>query len=674
MIDLNDPLSVMYLPMFEGGSPGTNAPAKRVRPARKESAGGPASPSDSTKGFSYPGPQTIISDVPEPTNRFQTLLQPGLENPPVLEPPILIPNVVQLADAGTTPRMEEPPEEEQPPPAPEPPKPEPKAPEPPPKPVEPPKPAPKPVETPKPEPKPPEPPPKAVEAPKPAPKPVETPKPEPKPPEPAPKPVEIPKPEPKPVEIPKPEPKPPEPPPKPVEVPKPEPKPVEKPKPEPPKPPEPAPKPVETPKPDPKPPEPPPKPVETPKPAPKPVETPKPEPKPPEPPPKPVETPKPAPAPKQAETQAPPQAPAANPAAKTPNPAPEETKAAPVPEQKIGQQSAEAPNGASGTPGASKDILALSPMPAAPSATAKIPPGEARGRFVISPNSDLSGSDTEPGVKTGTPAPEIGIGNTAGAPVRKGVAPKTAPGTSSKGGSGTGTAKNKSGSGNGSAANTTGGSGTGTAAGAGNGSGTGAGPSAKKKAFAGITIVGGGYEPGSDPESPAITQAPPRPLQTAYGLNIISTEDSGGGLPFYGVFSHEQIYTVYLDMRTVETDRDPSWTLEFAVIQDSPENSAAVRDLSRAQQGLVLPFPAIKEKPAWPAGLVRKYPGKMMIVFGIIDAQGKMEQVSIKESPDPLLNEPVIKALGKWVFRPAQLQGEPVAAKALLGIPLWASE
>jgi hypothetical protein len=311
-------------------------------------------------------------------------------------------------------------------------------------------------------------------------------------------------------------------------------------------------------------------------------------------------------------------------------------------------------------------------MPAAPNAAAKIPPGEARGRFVISPNPDLSGSDEQPGLKTGTPSPEIGIGNTTGAPARKGVAAKTAPGASSKGGSGAGSAKNKPGSGVGSAANAANGSGAGTG-GTGNGAGTGAGPGAQKKPFAGITIVGGGYEPGTEAEPPTVTQAP-RPLQTAYGLNIISTEDSGGGLPFFGVFSHEQIYTVYLDMRAVDTDRDPSWTLEFAVIQDPSENTAAVRDLSRNQQGLVLPFPAVKEKPLWPAGLVHKYLGRMIIVYAVINPEGRMDQVSIKESPDPLLNEPLVKALGKWIFRPAQLQGEAVAAKLLLGIPLWAAE
>jgi hypothetical protein len=64
----------------------------------------------------------------------------------------------------------------------------------------------------------------------------------------------------------------------------------------------------------------------------------------------------------------------------------------------------------------------------------------------------------------------------------------------------------------------------------------------------------------------------------------------------------------------------------------------------------------------------------MIIVFAVINIEGKMEQLSVKESPDTLLNKPVLSALSKWVFRPARLDGEPVRAKILLGIPLWLPE
>ena len=48
-----------------------------------------------------------------------------------------------------------------------------------------------------------------------------------------------------------------------------------------------------------------------------------------------------------------------------------------------------------------------------------------------------------------------------------------------------------------------------------------------------------------------------------------------------------------------------------------------------------------------------------------------MEQMSVMESPDPLLNRLVLDALRQWVFRPGLLNAAPVSVKALLGIPLW---
>jgi len=160
-------------------------------------------------------------------------------------------------------------------------------------------------------------------------------------------------------------------------------------------------------------------------------------------------------------------------------------------------------------------------------------------------------------------------------------------------------------------------------------------------------------------------------LQTSYGITVLSAS-SGGGLPNLGVFSSEQVYTAFLDMRDDRSDRAPSWTVEYALLQPIPSQVNGASKRGRGEQGVVLPFPAIKEQPAMPAELVRRYPRQLVIVYAIINMEGKMEQMVVKDSPDARLNEPVLKALGKWVFRPAQHDGEIVPAKVLLGIPVWA--
>ena len=305
-----------------------------------------------------------------------------------------------------------------------------------------------------------------------------------------------------------------------------------------------------------------------------------------------------------------------------------------------------------------RNLLALTPTPTWQEQPIEIPEGEARGRFAISTVPNLALSETDSTL--GKPPSVVTLGNQIGTPdgeiAGTGIAGSEvtiAFGPSVTGGGGTGTAP---------------GSRPGSASGPGIGSGSGAGDGPGKGPFAGITIVGGirGTEPPAD--SIWYNNRIPRPVQTAYDLSVLSTEHAGGGLPTFGVFSNQQIHTVYLDMAQTEIDSAPPWTLEFA--EPEPKTTRA-RKLDESQQGLVLPFPAVKEKPSLPLELVRRHLGKMVVVYAVINVDGKMEQVSVKQSPDPLLNEPVLHAMSKWVFRPAVFDGEPVAVKTLLGIPLW---
>ncbi len=580
-IDHNEPRVLMYLPVLGGGNEGQGLPGGFLKPGRKAPA---AVSAPAVKGLSYPGPQPIHSNPPDPTNRIQTLLQPAIEKPLTLKPPLLLPNLVQIADAGPVPRLE--------PPAP----------------------VMKPPETVAP----PEPPPlvpsvvqpemKAPELVLPAVKPA------------SPIPVVVPKmvlPAFVPENDPVPETKPPEPPPK-----------------------------AEPPR------------LETPPPAPQDVKN----------------TPSHAPLPK------PVQQPITEPPPRTsvePNELPK-LELSPLPSRGPDKH----------------NILALTPMPVPREPPFDVPSGEARGRFAISPEPNLAASETEPGLKVETPGSAVGIGSNKAAPPGNAASPATTSSGASAGG-----AKDKDSAGGGTGAGISRGSvtgpapgpgvgagtgigtargpgvgsalgpGVGSGPGKGSGSGAGAGAGPGKGAFSGITIVGGVTATGA--AAPART---PRPLQTAYGLTIVSTETSGGGLPYFGVFSQGQVYTVYLDMRQTEVDPAPSWTLEYAALQETTAQGRALENPSQSQQGLVLPFPAFKESPALPAELVRKYQRRMIIVYAVINIDGKMEQLSVKDSPDPQLNEPVLKTLSKWVFRPAKLNGERVPMKILMGIPLWSPD
>ena len=564
----------MYLPLLGGGHEGMGSEGRGFPggglPARRK--GPPAASAPGKKGLSYPGPQRILSDFLNPTNRSQTLLQPALVKPPVLPPPLSLPNIVRMADAGPTPNKKPyVPVVKQPEVI---------------KPAQPPAPA-QPAAT------------LAMPAPVDERKLIQ--------------PASIPKTGPLP------------------EIKYPEPTPSLKP-----------------------------------------------------------------------------------PEQVTPNPASEEAKVTPPqepppmppepiridPPAKVLDAPAEQPaREFSPLPTRGNDVqnlLALSPMPTVRQQPFEVPVGEARGRFAISPEANLATSETEPGPQLETSASATGIGihtasatgngNGGGGGTDAGTGTGTGAGSGGGTGSGVGSGPGSgpgpgvgsgsgpgSGSGSGSIPGSGSGKGVGTGSGKGTGTGTGTGTGAGsgpgKGPFAGISIIGGVGDTGTAASKPLPRTPPSRPLQSAYGITIISTENSGGGLPPFGVFAREQVYTVYLDMRQSITDSTPSWTLEFAVPQGAPGQTDVPAGL--AQQGLVLPFPVTKDPPVLPAEVVRKYLRRMMIVYAVVNTEGKLEQISVKESPDVLLNEPVVSALGKWTFRPARLNGEPVPAKVLMGIPLW---
>jgi len=156
-------------------------------------------------------------------------------------------------------------------------------------------------------------------------------------------------------------------------------------------------------------------------------------------------------------------------------------------------------------------------------------------------------------------------------------------------------------------------------------------------------------------------------------MTVVSTANSGGGLPDFGIFAEEKVYTVYLDMRQTVEDPAASWTLEYAPLPTAGDASAGSSS-SRRLEGLTPPFPITKETPQFAAELVERYRGRMIVVYAIMDTRGRLGQMLVMQSPDDRLTRRIVETLNKWVFRPAELKGQPVPVKALLGIPLGLDE
>ena len=354
------------------------------------------------------------------------------------------------------------------------------------------------------------------------------------------------------------------------------------------------------------------------------------------------------------------------------------------------------PPGAGGSD--DRNLLVLSPTPGT---GGTVPFGEARGQFAMGPNPNLrgvpglppgradgieGGTGTGPGDSkgtggnggTGTGTSGSGPGGTGQGGGGGGVGTGTGPGSGSGVGPGSGTGSGTgTGTGKGPGQNGTGGGGTGTGTGTGSGSGPGQGSGAGSGSGTGSGF-GSGSGSGSNPfegiyiagvvgsngaaagQRSGSHQDVPRSPKTSYGMTIVSTAASGGGLRDFGIFHNEVVSTVYIEMTHSPTPA-PSWTLQYSLLQKVPGMSP---------ERMVGPFPIEKEQPQFPLEVVARNLGRLIVVYAEINAEGRVANTRIIQSPNPLLNAPLLEALAKWAFRPAEAEGQPVAVKALLGIPL----
>jgi hypothetical protein len=330
--------------------------------------------------------------------------------------------------------------------------------------------------------------------------------------------------------------------------------------------------------------------------------------------------------------------------------------------------------------GGQKGLLVLNAVPPPPDVPARIPSAEARSLFAVIPQEATVIGAPGAGSKSGAgPAMAAGLGTPAD--VASGDALAEAPaGGSSKNASGSGTGNGgRYGNAKGTGLNPTGegvATGRGTTAGAGSGSGSettlgsgkGAGSAASSGGFPGMTITGGRYGNGASADMrPSLTSR----AQRTYGMTIASTASSGGGLPDFGVFQNQNVYTVYLDMRANDEDSAPSWTLQYAVLQPDPD-SGSVGTSNRILGVPTSPYPTLKQIPELTPALGAICARKLIVVSAILTAAGKLEQISVKKTPDSQMDALVTEALSNWSFLPAQIDGKPVALKILLGIRLSA--
>src|SRR6266853_1528146 len=266
-----------------------------------------------------------------------------------------------------------------------------------------------------------------------------------------------------------------------------------------------------------------------------------------------------------------------------------------------------------------------------------IPDAELAGRFVVAPSRDASA----PEAPAGTAGAEIAVAGASNAQdnsTHSNVENESAKGVEPGGGS---AVVARSGSPSGAEAKP--GSGGGTVAIAGNTS------------LPGISISGSASGRGG--RALAISPTP----RGSYGLTIISGGSSGGASRDLGVFLRtDTVYTVYIPMSDAGGGSD--WPMEYAQLSSTPTGN-----------GLLTPPVVVKKIQATAAKIDLASNSGPVFVTGVIDENGKLKSLRAIRALDGRA-QAAVNALSQWEFLPAQLEGQPVASKVLIGVSVMPSK
>lgn len=86
----------------------------------------------------------------------------------------------------------------------------------------------------------------------------------------------------------------------------------------------------------------------------------------------------------------------------------------------------------------------------------------------------------------------------------------------------------------------------------------------------------------------------------------------------------------------------------------------------RAQTKPEPPVPVRTVAPDYPYELRREGIAGVVTISCVIDARGNVTDVTVEKSTNPAFNNSAVAALKKWKFKPATLEGEPVAQKIII--------
>ncbi len=118
----------------------------------------------------------------------------------------------------------------------------------------------------------------------------------------------------------------------------------------------------------------------------------------------------------------------------------------------------------------------------------------------------------------------------------------------------------------------------------------------------------------------------------------------------------------------------PTWSLNLPKLSNS--RGTWVLDFAdpmplalREQYSLIVPLPEGAVEPQYPAALRQKGVRGKVVLLAVIGSNGRVSQVRVMQSLNPVLDQKAKAAFSRWKFAPALLNDKPVAMSVIVTVP-----
>jgi TonB family protein len=123
------------------------------------------------------------------------------------------------------------------------------------------------------------------------------------------------------------------------------------------------------------------------------------------------------------------------------------------------------------------------------------------------------------------------------------------------------------------------------------------------------------------------------------------------------VFGGKRPYSMSLNLPNLNSSSG-SWEIRFAELSGG-----------RKDGELLAPLATEQSDPGYPLELIKANVHGTVTLYAVIQADGRVGEIRVLNSPDERLDGYAAKALARWKFMPAERAGKPVALEAVVKIP-----